>query len=127
MSMTIGVLVVPVEDDDAEGIAALTAHHRLSAPDAVVLHTAIMTSDALVTFDTKLARVARAVGFPVIDRAPADLEWDLPGVPLRGQASDAIQSAAVTTSACRGNTFSSSTRCTSGSPSEHASDSTVRP
>lgn len=77
---TMGVLVVPVEDDDAEGIAGLTAHHRLSAPDAVVLHTAIMTNDALVTFDAKLARVARAVGFPVIDRAPADLEWDLPGV-----------------------------------------------
>ncbi|MGU3409325.1 type II toxin-antitoxin system VapC family toxin [Microbacterium sp. M1A1_1b] len=75
---SLGLLVVPVEDDDVVGIAELTAVHRLSAPDAVVLHTAIMTSDALVTFDAKLARVAQAIGFPVIDRAPDDLEWDAP-------------------------------------------------
>ncbi|MCJ1715392.1 PIN domain-containing protein [Curtobacterium sp. VKM Ac-2922] len=74
----LGVLVVPVEDDDAAGIASLCAHHRLAIPDAVALHTAMMTSDALVTFDAKLARVARAIGFPVIDRAPDDLEWDAP-------------------------------------------------
>lgn len=43
-----GVFVIPVEDDDAAGIAALCAHHRLKTPDAVVLHTARMTSDALV-------------------------------------------------------------------------------
>jgi predicted nucleic acid-binding protein len=69
------IIVVAVHDADAPGIAELTALHRLSSPDAAVLHTAMTTSDAIVTFDVRLARVARAIGFPVIEHAPEDLEW----------------------------------------------------
>ncbi|OIH92822.1 PIN domain-containing protein [Curtobacterium sp. MCBA15_001] len=72
---SLNILVVPVEDDDPVGIAALCARHQLQTPDAVVLHTAITTSDALVTFDTRLARAARAAGFPVIERAPGEPDW----------------------------------------------------
>lgn len=72
---SLNIVVVPVEDEDADGIAALCARHRLTMPDAVVLHTAIMTSDALVTFDARLARAARAAGFPVIERAPDEPDW----------------------------------------------------
>lgn len=71
----IGILVVPVEDDDPLGIASLSARHRIRTPDAVVLHTAITTSDALVTFDARLARAARAAGFPVIELAPGVPDW----------------------------------------------------
>ena len=75
------IIVVAVQDDDAPGIAELTAVHRLSSPDAVVLYTAMTTSDAIVTFDARLGRVARMIGFPVIERAPQDLGWDLPHSP----------------------------------------------
>ena len=43
----------------------------------------------------------------------------------RGRHSDWIHSSVSVTSACRGKTFSSSTRCTSGSRSAQASDSTM--
>lgn len=75
------VLIVPIEDEDAPGIAALSATHRLKSADAAVLHSAIMTSDALVTFDRRLARVAEAIGFPVIEDVPAEEpEWAFAGI-----------------------------------------------
>lgn len=67
---SIAVFVVPVEEDDAIGIADLAAEQNLKSADAVILHMAITTSEALVTFDKRLANVARAVGFPVITDAP---------------------------------------------------------
>lgn len=80
----LGVQVVPFKDVDAPGVAALTAQHKLKSPDAAVLHTAITTSDALFTFDERLARVARSIGFTVIDRvSPILPDWAPP--PMSGE------------------------------------------
>jgi predicted nucleic acid-binding protein len=64
----LGVGLVGVDGPAVRPIAELCAAHRLSTPDAAVLAVAMSVSDALVTFDKRLARAARNLGFPVIDR-----------------------------------------------------------
>jgi predicted nucleic acid-binding protein len=64
----LGVGLIGVDGPAVRPMAELCAEHRLSTPDAAVLAVAMSVSDALVTFDKRLARAARKLGFPVIDR-----------------------------------------------------------
>jgi predicted nucleic acid-binding protein len=70
----LGVGLIGIDGAVVRQIAELCAAHRLRAPDAAVLAVAMSATDALITFDKRLARTTRRLGFPVID-APAE---DLP-------------------------------------------------
>jgi predicted nucleic acid-binding protein len=79
MLNTLGVRVSSIGVDDAPGVAAIRADSGMRAPDASVLHTAMVTGEALATFDERLARVARTVGLPVVTEASAELpDWAPP-------------------------------------------------
>lgn len=55
---TIGVQVVPLEASEAVALAGVRNTYRLRMPDAVALHTALLTRSAIATFDTALAAAA---------------------------------------------------------------------
>ncbi len=64
----LGVHLMGVDGERVRTMTELSAHHRLRPPDAVVLAVAMATSSAIVTLDVRVAKVARRLGFPVIDR-----------------------------------------------------------
>ncbi|WIB16655.1 PIN domain-containing protein [Curtobacterium sp. MCPF17_050] len=63
----LGVELLGVDGAVVRRIAELCSTHRLSMPDAAVLAVAMASTDALVTFDRRLVRTTRELGFPVID------------------------------------------------------------
>jgi predicted nucleic acid-binding protein len=68
----LGVHLIGVDGERVRTTAQLSARHRLRPPDAVVLAVAMSTSSAIMTLDVRLAKVARRLGFPVIDRPDDD-------------------------------------------------------
>lgn len=72
----LGVHLIGVDGERVRTMTELSARHRLRPPDAVVLAVAMATSSAIMTLDARLAKVARRLGFPVIDRPD-----DPPAVP----------------------------------------------
>ncbi|SLE83385.1 PilT domain-containing protein [Mycobacteroides abscessus subsp. massiliense] len=64
---SLGVDTIEIPAEAAAELAQIRAQHRLKMPDAVVLHTAQAHGEALATFDTRLATIARRVGLRVPD------------------------------------------------------------
>lgn len=56
---SIGIRVVPTDDDEPWRLARLRATTRLPMPDCCVLHAAQSTGGHLATFDQRLATAAR--------------------------------------------------------------------
>ena len=61
--------IIDLTGADMARLAALRAASRLKMPDAIVLHTAMIASASIATFDAALRRAAFAHGVPVIDQS----------------------------------------------------------
>ena len=62
----IGMRFLHLEASDAIGLARLRSTHEVRMPDAVVVHTAMVTGSKLATTDRALARVAAEAGLSVL-------------------------------------------------------------
>lgn len=63
--LTVGARVIPVDGTEALHLAAVRNTYRVRMPDAVALHTAIITGSQLATFDDALATAAQLAGVTI--------------------------------------------------------------
>jgi predicted nucleic acid-binding protein len=62
----IGLVVLPLNSEDALALARVRAQYQVRMPAAVALHAALATKSRLATFDTGLAAAAHKAGISTV-------------------------------------------------------------